>query len=257
MIEYFKVTKKYPNGETVLNDVSFTIAPGDFVVITGRSGAGKTTIGRLLIKDLEPTSGRIVVDGQDLSTIKSRDIAQYRRKIGFIFQDFKIIPDKTVYENIEIVLDIVGLDSKKIPERVTKLLEVVGLPGKADLFPQQLAGGELQRVSIARAIAANPPIVFADEPTGNLDKDTSIEIFNLLKKINEAGTTVIMSTHDVTLIDIHQARHIHLENGRLVKDHNQDKPIDEKELAEIKMNQEGEPKKEIKTKKKTYKKVAN
>jgi cell division transport system ATP-binding protein len=201
------------------------VSQGDFVVITGKSGAGKTTLGRLLIKDLVPTSGKIEIDGQDLSKIKNKDIPAFRRKIGFIFQDYKIIPDKTVYENIELALQISGLDKKKIPERIGKLLELVGIPGKENLFPIQLAGGELQRVSIARAIASNPPILFADEPTGNLDKETSIEIFNLLKKINEGGTTIIMATHDVTLIDSHQARHIHLQNGKIVKDHNPNEPV--------------------------------
>jgi len=248
VIEYSKVTKKYPNGEIVVDDVSFTVAPGDFVVITGRSGAGKTTIGRLLIKDLDATSGRIVIDGQDITHLKSKDIPTLRRKIGFIFQDFKIIPDKTVNENIELVLEINGLDRKQIPERIKKLLEVVGLPNKGDLFPSQLAGGELQRVAIARAIAANPPILFADEPTGNLDKETSIDIFNLLKKINQSGTTIIMSTHDVTLINIHQARHLHLENGRLVKDHKTDAPPTASEIHEL-----TDPKPEVKLKTSTKK----
>lgn len=219
MIDFSHVTKTYPSGETVLDDVTFTIAQGDFVVITGNSGAGKTTIGKMLIKDIEPSSGTIFIDGQDLSKIKSKDIPALRRKIGFIFQDYKIIPDKTVYENIEIALEISGLDRKKIPERIGKLLELVGIPGKENFFPIQLAGGELQRVSIARAIASNPPVLFADEPTGNLDKDTSIEIFNLIKKINEGGTTILMATHDVTLIDIHQSRHLHLVKGKIIKDH--------------------------------------
>lgn len=220
MIDFAHVTKSYSTGEVVLDDVTFSIAQGDFVVITGKSGAGKTTLGRLLIKDLIPDKGKIEIDGLDLSKIKNRDIPALRRKIGFIFQDYKIIPDKTVYENIELALDISGLDKKKIPERIGKLLELVDIPGKENLFPLQLAGGELQRVTIARAIAANPPILFADEPTGNLDKETSIEIFNLLKKINEGGTTILMATHDVTLIDSHNARHIHLQRGKVIKDHN-------------------------------------
>ncbi len=219
MIDFSHVTKKYPTGETVLDDVTFTVAQGDFVVLTGKSGAGKTTIGKLLIKDTSPTSGTITVNGKDLGKMRPKDIPLLRREIGFIFQDYKIIPDKTVYENIELALEISGLDRKIIPERIGRLLELVGIPGKENLFPLQLAGGELQRVSIARAIASNPPILFADEPTGNLDKDTSIEIFKLLKKINEGGTTILMATHDVTLIDIHQARHIHLDDGKITKDH--------------------------------------
>lgn len=220
MIDFSHVTKSYSTGEIVLDDITFTVTPGDFVIITGKSGAGKTTIGKLLIKDIESTKGTIIIDGQDLSTLKPKDIPALRRKIGFIFQDYKIIPDKTVYENIELALEIASYNRKKIAERIGKLLELVGIPGKENLFPLQLAGGELQRVSIARAIATDPPILFADEPTGNLDKETSIEIFNLLKKINEAGTTILMVTHDVTLIDINQARHIHLKDGKIIKDHN-------------------------------------
>lgn len=218
MIDFLHVTKAYPNGDVVIDDLSFSVSPGDFLVITGKSGAGKTTLGRLLIRDLPLTKGTITVDGEDLTKIKSKNIPLIRRKIGFVFQDFKIIPDKTVGENIRIVLEIAGFDSKKIPEKISRLLTIVGIPGKENLFPGQLSGGEIQRASIARAIACDPPILFADEPTGNLDKETSIEIFNLLQKINSDGTTVIMATHDVTLIDLNTARHLHLEKGKITFD---------------------------------------
>jgi cell division transport system ATP-binding protein len=218
LIDFIHVTKSYPNGEVVLDDIDFAVSPGDFLVITGKSGAGKTTIGRLLIHDLIPEKGKIVVDGVDLTKIKPQNIPLIRRKIGFAFQDFRVIPDKTVGENIIIALEISGYDSKKIAEKVKHTLAMVGLSGKENLFPGQLSGGELQRASIARAIAGDPPILFADEPTGNLDKETSLEIFKLLQKINSDGTTVILATHDVTLINENVGRHIHLEKGKIVKE---------------------------------------
>lgn len=219
VIEYTHVYKSYPNGDVVLDDINFTAVPGDFVIITGKSGAGKTTIGRMLLKDINPTEGTIVVDGQDLSQIKNKELPKYRRNIGFVFQDFKIVSDKNVYENIETALAIAGFEKDKIDERIKELLSLVDLSNKGELFPNQLAGGELQRVAIARAVAAKPAILFADEPTGNLDRDTSIEIFKLLKKINESGTTIIVCTHDITLINLNTARHIHLKNGKITDIH--------------------------------------
>lgn len=204
----------------MLDDIDFAVSPGDFLIITGKSGAGKTTIGRLLIHDLVPEKGKIIVEGIDLGKIKPQSIPVLRRKIGFAFQDFRIILDKTVGENIIVALEIANYDSKKIPEKVKHTLSMVGLEGKENLFPGQLSGGELQRTSIARAIASDPPIIFTDEPTGNLDKETSIEIFRLLQKINSDGTTIIMATHDVTLINLHSGRHIHLEKGKIVKEDN-------------------------------------
>lgn len=224
MIEFVKVSKSYPNGDVVIDDLNLSISSGEFVVITGKSGAGKTTLGRMLIRDILPTKGKIIVDGEDLSLVKTKKVPLIRRKIGFIFQDFKIIPDKTIGENIAIALEISGFNPKKIPDKISRLLEMVGIPNKEKLFPLQLAGGEIQRTSIARAIAADPQILFADEPTGNLDKETTIEIFDLLKKINSDGTTVIMATHDVTVIDLNKARHIHLNKGKIISDTGAKKP---------------------------------
>lgn len=200
------------------------------MIITGKSGAGKTTLGRLLIHDLTPEKGKILVDGEDLTKIKTKNIPILRRKIGFAFQDFRMILDKTVGENISVALEISGYEQDKIPEKVKHTLELVGLSGKDKLFPGQLSGGELQRSSIARAIAGDPPILFADEPTGNLDKETSLEIFNLLKKINSSGTTVIVATHDVTIINLNVGRHIHLEKGKIIKEEKHSEKKEEKEV---------------------------
>lgn len=256
MIEYTHVYKSYPNGDVILDDISFTIVPGDFVIITGKSGSGKTTLGRLLLKDLIPTEGNIVVDGQDLALIKNKELPKYRRNIGFVFQDFKIVPDKNVRENIETVLAIASYDKTEIEQRIAELLSLVGLPNKGELFPSQLAGGELQRVAIARAVAAKPAILFADEPTGNLDRDTSVEIFKLLKKINESGTTVIVATHDITLINLNTARHIHLKNGKVTDIHLHQ--VDQKVDSEKESSKLGEsihqPKKKTKTSKSKTKK---
>lgn len=218
MIEFKNVTKSYSNGDIVIDDIDLEVNPGDFLIITGKSGAGKTTLGRLLIRDLIPTKGKIIFDGEDISKIPNSKVPLLRRKIGFIFQDFKIIPDKTIAENIAIALEIAGYNPNKIQEKVNRLLDTVGLPKKGSLFPLQLAGGEIQRASIARAIAADPQVLFADEPTGNLDEATSIEIFDLLKKINADGTTIIMSTHDTTLIGLHKARQVVLKEGKIVSD---------------------------------------
>jgi len=216
MIIFDQVSKSYPSGETVLDNVSFHIKQGEFVILTGQSGAGKTTIGKLLIKEIVPSSGNITVESLDLSKLSDKDISKLRRKVGVIFQDYKVIPDKTVIENISLALEIINFPKKEIQDRVSHLLELVGIPDKGDLFPSQLSGGELQRAAIARAIVSEPTILFADEPTGNLDDKTSQDIFNLLKQVNKIGTTVIMSTHNQSFLG--DIRHIHLEKGKIKSD---------------------------------------
>lgn len=218
MIVFDQVTVTFGNGTTALADVSFAIGAGDFVVIEGHSGAGKTTLMRAIIKDVVPTHGKIIVDGDDLSRIAPHNIPLLRRKVGVVFQDFKILFDRTVAENIDLALDILGLDESSITKRRTELLELTGLGGKADLFPVQLSGGELQRVGVARALAPQPKVLFADEPTGNLDSKTGLSIVELLEDINSQGTTVIMATHDLELIKNKKFRRLHLEQGKLVHD---------------------------------------
>lgn len=218
MIIFDHVTKVFGNGTKALDDVSFEVDPGEFVLLEGISGAGKTTMVRLMLKEFSPTSGKIVIDGDDLARISRRNIPLLRRKIGVVFQDFKILMDRTVAENIDLALDILGLDSTVSGARRDELLQLTGLSDKADNFPVQLSGGQLQRVIIARAIAGEPKILFADEPTGNLDAATAMSIVDLLRDINEQGTTVLMATHDVDLVKGLHARTIRVEQGRLIKD---------------------------------------
>ena len=213
MITFDQVTKTSPTGDTVLKDVSFHIEPQEFVVIAGHSGAGKTTIFKLIFGQTHPTSGQVTVDGTDVASLRSSHLSSYRRKIGYAFQDFKIIPDKTVWENIALALEILDYQDKLIKERLEHLLELTGLTRKSQLFPTQLSGGELQRVAIARALAAEPSILLADEPTGNLDEVTATGIIKLLEQINSLGTTVIVATHSPHLITHPKVHHIAIKEG--------------------------------------------
>lgn len=219
MIIFQTVSKQFLPESTALKDVSFQIDTGEFVLITGPSGSGKTTIMKLLTKEYSPTDGTITFNGQDLAEIKPSKVHTHRRKIGVVFQDYKLIPELNVWENIALPLSIIGKKESEIESRVTDLLELVSLTDKALHFPKQLSGGEAQRISIARALSTGPAIIFADEPTGNLDKENSLQIAKLLEKINSLGTTVLFATHDHDVIDLFEKhRHITLEKGILASD---------------------------------------
>ncbi len=220
MITFQRVTKQFDENSFALKDVSFDIAPGEFVFLTGPSGSGKTTIMRLVTKEYTPTEGEILFDDAPISEIRKSKIHLHRRKIGVVFQDYKLLPELNVWENIALALYIISKSQEEIESRVTDLLRLVNLVDKAYLFPSQLSGGEAQRVSIARALATGPSVIFADEPTGNLDPETSVTIARLLKKINELGTTVLLATHDQGVLQtIPEARRLHLNKGQLVEDH--------------------------------------
>lgn len=217
MITFEEVTKKF-GSIVALEDISFKVDEGEFAFITGPSGAGKTTVIKLLLRQLRPNSGKILIDGKDISTIKSADIPFYRRKIGVVFQDFKVIQDMTVYENIGLALQVAGIEKDKANKKIMEALEEVGLLDRADLFPRQLAGGELQRVVIARALAVKPKIILADEPTGNLDPITSRQIVSLLDKTTSDGTTVLMATHNADIVNSLKRHVIQLKMGKVVAD---------------------------------------
>lgn len=221
MIVFDNVTITFGNGAQGLKDVSFAIGAGEFVIVEGHSGAGKTSMMRAVIKDLPISRGKIVIDGDDLVKISPKNLPLLRRKISVVFQDFKLLMDRTVAENIDLALDIIGLDESTIKKRRTELLELTALKGKENYFPIQLSGGESQRVAIARALSSEPKVLFADEPTGNLDAKTGMSIIKLLQDINEAGTTVIMATHDVELVKDHMLRRLRLDHGELVHDSSQ------------------------------------
>jgi cell division transport system ATP-binding protein len=203
------------------------IKAGDFVFLVGPSGAGKTTIIKLLIKEIEPTSGDIFVNDKNVTVLKRREIPYFRRNIGVVFQDFRLLPDRNVYDNIAFAMQVVGTPSKEIRRRVPLMLSLVNLSSKAYAYPNELSGGEQQRVVLARAIANNPPVLIADEPTGNLDPDTGWDIVNLLSEINRRGTTVIMATHAKEIVDAMRKRVIILKKGTVISDQEKGVYLDE------------------------------
>lgn len=217
MIEFHAVTKSFGKIKAVDN-VSFKIDKGEFVFLIGPSGSGKTTILRLLLGDIVPTSGEVVFDGHKLSAVKDHDMPYVRQKIGVVFQEFRLIPDRTIRENIEVALAIKGVKEEEWKDRVSQVLKLVGLADRGNYFPSQLSGGELQRVGVARALVVNPKVVFADEPTGNLDWETADAIMELLLKINKEGRTVIVTSHNKTIIDKLGKRVIEIKNGKLTKE---------------------------------------
>lgn len=218
MVRLENVTMKYPSGTLGLDDVSIEIDKGEFVFLVGASGAGKSTFIKLLTKEINPTQGKIFVDDRNVTRLHKRRIPRYRRDIGIVFQDFKLLPDLNVYNNVAFALDIVGKSNRYIKRHVPLILNLVGLGGKEKKMPMELSGGEQQRVSIARAIANNPDILICDEPTGNLDPETSWGLMNLLEKLNAYGTTVIMATHQRDVVDSMKRRVIALEDGKVVRD---------------------------------------
>ena len=214
IIHFKGVTKKF-GSQVALNDVSFDVKKGEFVFVTGPSGAGKTTILKLILGQLTPDSGDVVVDGFNMTRLASKDIPAFRQKIGTVFQDFKVLHERTVFENVAVALAVVGLPEEEWNERVKHVLRLTGLSGQTNLFPSQLSGGELQRVSLARALAVNPKILLADEPTGNLDWETSDNLMDLFEKINKEGKTIIMATHNLEIVKKYKKRVINIVGGTI------------------------------------------
>ena len=217
MIETHHLSKLYSRGLYALQDLSLNVDKGEFVFLTGPSGAGKSTLLRLLLCQEKPSEGDIFVNGHDLTKLSRGDIQEYRRGIGFIFQDFKLIPSRTVFENVAFVLEVLGVPAAQQRRRAFQVLKWVGLQHRINAYPRDLSGGEQQRIAIARALVNDPALILADEPTGNLDPDLSLEIMNLLREINAGGTTVLVATHDRELIRLVGRRTITLDQGKIVE----------------------------------------
>jgi cell division transport system ATP-binding protein len=218
MIELRHVTKIYPGDVVALDDVDISIGKGEFVFVLGHSGAGKSTLLKLLLREELPTSGKITVAGYDLVKMRKRKVPYLRRELGVVFQDFRLIPTMTAYENVAFAMRVTNISLAEIKRRVPYILKLVGLEDKMFAYPEQLSGGEQQRVALARALVHNPKIILADEPTGNIDPELSMEIVSLLREINKLGTTVVVVTHDVELASRFTARRITLEHGRVIED---------------------------------------
>jgi len=218
LIRLQNVTKTYPNGTEALKDVSLSIDKGEFAFIIGNSGSGKSTLLKLLLKETEPSQGEIIIHGKEVNKLRKNRIPYLRREMGVVFQDFRLLPNKTVYENVAFAMQIVEATPKEIRRNVPMVLSMVGLAKKARVYPGQLSGGEQQRTALARAIINNPPILLADEPTGNLDPGTSWEIMKLLKDINHRGTTVVIATHEKDIVDKMKKRVIEIKEGVLIRD---------------------------------------
>ncbi|WP_265447291.1 cell division ATP-binding protein FtsE [Acetivibrio straminisolvens] len=218
MVEYRSVSKKYPNGTLALSNINLTINKGEFAFFVGPSGSGKSTLLKLILKEEDPTEGEVFVNGYELSKMSRKEIPLLRRSLGVVFQDFRLLPNKTVYENVEFAMQITEALPKEIRRQVPMALALVGLSKKAKAYPNQLSGGEQQRVALARALVNNPALLIADEPTGNLDPETSWEIMKLLAEVNYRGTTVIVATHEKSIVDAMKKRVIAIDRGVIVRD---------------------------------------
>ena len=219
MISFDHVSKQYKHGNRpALDDVSFTIDPGEFVFLVGSSGSGKSSLLRLLLKEEPATSGVVKLDGINVGKLRNRKLPAFRRKLGIVFQDFRLLPTKSVFDNVAFGMQVIGKSRKEIKLRIPEVLELVGLDGKESRLPNQLSGGEQQRVAIARAIVNGPKLLLADEPTGNLDPSTSVGIMKILDRINRTGTTILMATHDVAIVDQMRKRIIQMDSGQIARD---------------------------------------
>ncbi len=219
MINFDNVSKQYKNTNTpALDGINLNIEQGEFVFLVGQSGSGKSTLLRLLLKEDKPSSGTVTVDGINVAKLRNRKVPAFRRKMGIVFQDFRLLPGKTVFDNVAFGMEVIGMSKKEIKQRIPALLDLVGLEEKAHRLPSELSGGEQQRVALARAFVNQPKLLLADEPTGNLDPSTSVGIMKLLDRINRTGTTIIMATHDVAIVDQMRKRIVQMENGKIIRD---------------------------------------
>lgn len=229
MIRFENVGKVFSNGYIGLQDVSFSVDPGSLTYVVGESGAGKTTLMRLLIREFLPSSGEIYVEEDPITQLRSHHVPFLRRKVAVVFQDYKLLPERTIQENISLALEIVGVHRNEQNKQIDDVLDLVGLADKKEMFPAQLSGGELQRIAIARALSMRPKVLFADEPTGNLDPATGASIGDLLHTIAGYGTTVLVATHDQSLLKTHPSRELHLHQGKLIRDEEKEKSKEKKE----------------------------
>jgi len=219
VINFDSVSKQYKNSNTpALDDINLNIEQSDFVFLVGQSGSGKSSLLRLLLKEEKPTSGTVTVDGINVAKLPNRKVPAFRRTMGIVFQDFRLLPGKTVFDNVAFGMEVIGKSKKEIQQRIPALLDLVGLEEKAHRLPSELSGGEQQRVALARAFVNKPKLLLADEPTGNLDPSTSVGIMKLLDRINRTGTTIVMATHDVAIVDQMRKRIVQMENGKIIRD---------------------------------------
>ena len=218
MLEMIDVSKIYPGGSVALQDINVCIEQGEFVFIVGPSGAGKSTFFKMLFREVLPSSGKVIVNGHDLVKMTDKEIPYFRRQLGIVFQDYRLLPDRTVYDNVAFAMQVIETPYRKIKRRVNDVLDLVGLRKRAHAYPAELSGGEQQRIAIARAIVNDPILLIADEPTGNLDPETSWEIMDIFREVNKSGTTIVMATHDREIVDEMEKRVIAIEHGHIVRD---------------------------------------